>query len=101
MKVVRHAIEIIGATPLYLPTYSPELNPIELWWNDLKRCLRKLAIDMEPVLRRAARRLRAARPLTKIPAWFAMPSTSSAQVITASTDREARRFFTILRLPMN
>ncbi len=26
----RRLIEATGATPVYLPTYSPELNPIEL-----------------------------------------------------------------------
>jgi transposase len=40
MRVVGSAIEAAGATPIYLPTYSPELNPIELLWADLKRDLR-------------------------------------------------------------
>lgn len=70
MKVVRDAIEEAGATPIYLPTYSPELNPIEMWWGDMKRILRKLAINNESELRKAARRLRAALPLAKIAAWF-------------------------------
>jgi transposase len=70
MKVVRDAIEAAGATPIYLPTYSPELNPIEMWWADMKRVLRSLAINHEPDLRRAARQLRAALPLTKIDGWF-------------------------------
>ena len=42
MKAVREAIEAAGARLVFLPTYSPELNPIELWWADLKRILRKL-----------------------------------------------------------
>lgn len=70
MKVVRAAIEAAGATPIYLPTYSPELNPIEMWWADMKRTLRTLAINDEPELRRAARRLRSALPLTKIEGWY-------------------------------
>jgi transposase len=70
MKLVRRAIESVGATPIYLPTYSPELNPIEMWWADMKRALRKLAINDEAQLRRAARRLRAALPIAKITAWF-------------------------------
>lgn len=32
-----------GATPLYLPPYSPELNPIEICWSWIKRQLRKTA----------------------------------------------------------
>ena len=70
MKVVRDAIEAVGATPIYLPTYSPELNPIEMWWADMKRVLRKLAINDESELRRAARKLRAVLPLAKIAGWF-------------------------------
>lgn len=70
MKTVRALIEAAGATPIYLPTYSPELNPIELWWADMKRALRKLAINIEAELRQAARRLRSSLPLTKIAGWF-------------------------------
>jgi len=70
MKVVREAIEAAGATPIYLPTYSPELNPIEMWWADMKRILRTLAINDEPELRQVARRLRSALPLKKIEGWF-------------------------------
>jgi len=70
MKSVRATIESAGAMPVYLPTYSPELNPIELWWADIKRTLRKLAIDVESDLRRAARQQRARLPLAKITNWF-------------------------------
>lgn len=70
MKVVREAIESVGATPLYLPTYSPELNPIELWWGDIKRHLRRLRIDAQAELEAAVRSLRAALPHSKIAAWF-------------------------------
>jgi len=70
MKRVRELIAAAGAIAVYLPTYSPELNPIELWWNDLKRELRKLAIDVEADLRRAARRERARVALAKIRNWF-------------------------------
>jgi transposase len=70
MKRVRELIAAAGATAVYLPTYSPELNPIELWWNDLKRELRKLSIDIEADLRRAARRERGRLALEKIKNWF-------------------------------
>ncbi len=39
---VREAIEAVGATPLYLPPYSPDLNPIEQVFAELKAILRKL-----------------------------------------------------------
>jgi transposase len=70
MRSVREAIAAVGAQAVYLPTYSPELNPIELWWGDMKRALRSLAINAEAHLRRAARRLRASLPLAKVTAWF-------------------------------
>lgn len=38
---VAELIEKTGATLLYLPPYSPELNPIELAWNKVKAFLRR------------------------------------------------------------
>lgn len=38
---VRAAIEATGATLLYLPPYSPDLNPIEMVFAKLKALLRK------------------------------------------------------------
>jgi transposase len=40
---VREAVEACGATLLYLPPYSPDLNPIELAFSKLKRLLRDAA----------------------------------------------------------
>ncbi len=40
---VREAIEACGASLLYLPPYSPDLNPIELAFSKLKRLLRSAA----------------------------------------------------------
>ncbi len=40
---VREAIEARGATLLYLPPYSPDLNPIELAFSKLKGLLRDAA----------------------------------------------------------
>jgi hypothetical protein len=39
----REAIEARGASLLYLPSYSPDLNPIEIAFNKLKRLLRSAA----------------------------------------------------------
>lgn len=39
---VRDALASVGARPLYMPPYSPDLNPIELCWAKLKRALRSL-----------------------------------------------------------
>jgi transposase len=37
---VAEALAERGATPLYLPPYSPELNPIEMAWAWIKKLLR-------------------------------------------------------------
>jgi transposase len=39
---MRQAIEAVGACVVYLPTYSPDFNPTELWTADPKRQLPKL-----------------------------------------------------------
>src|ERR1043166_126876 len=38
---VRESIESVGASLLYLPPYSPQLNPIEHTWSKLKALLRR------------------------------------------------------------
>jgi transposase len=40
---VREAIEATGAKLIYLPPYSPDLNPIEQMWGKIKNYLRKEA----------------------------------------------------------
>ena len=42
-RAIREAIEARGARLLYLPPYSPDLNPIELLFSKLKTLLRKAA----------------------------------------------------------
>ena len=41
---VREAIDAIGAHVMYLPPYSPDLNPIEMVFAKIKSILRKMAI---------------------------------------------------------
>jgi transposase len=40
---VKKAVEGAGASVLYLPAYSPDLNPIEMVFSKLKALLRKAA----------------------------------------------------------
>lgn len=80
MRAVRDAIAAVGAVAMYLPTYSPELNPIELLWADLKRDLRKLALNREAELRAAVRRLRRRVPHSKIEGWFHHSLHHAAQI---------------------
>ena len=55
---VQQAIEAVGASVMYLPPYSPELNPIELSWSKLKAILRRIGA-------RTLQTLAAALPLYK------------------------------------
>lgn len=43
VKGVKEALAEFGATALYLPAYSPELNPIEMTWSWIKQHIRKAA----------------------------------------------------------
>lgn len=40
---VKRMIEAAGASVLYLPPYSPDLNPIEMIWSKVKGLLRTIA----------------------------------------------------------
>jgi transposase len=40
---IRQAIEAAGADLFYLPTYRPDLNPIEKIWSKVKACLRRVS----------------------------------------------------------
>lgn len=53
ITAVRQAIEASGATLLFIPPYSPDLNPIELAFSKLKALLRAKAIRTIEALWRA------------------------------------------------
>ncbi len=38
---IRELIAQAGCELLFLPTYSPDLNPIEHWWHKIKTAIRK------------------------------------------------------------
>lgn len=40
---VTQAVESVGCTLVYLPPYSPDLNPIENMWSKVKTRMRKMA----------------------------------------------------------
>ena len=40
----------VGAQILFLPAYSPDLNPIEKMWSKIKACLRSAEARTQPVL---------------------------------------------------
>ena len=60
---VRQAIEAAGATVVYLPPYSPDLNPIELAFSKLKQLMRSAKHRLvEPLWRDTQRMLNAITP---------------------------------------
>ncbi|MBE9192562.1 transposase [Gloeocapsopsis crepidinum LEGE 06123] len=43
LKQIESLIQSVGATIQYLSPYSPDFNPIELWWSQLKAFLRSFS----------------------------------------------------------
>ena len=50
---VRELVEAAGCSLLFLPTYSPDYNPIEMAWSKLKSFLRKVGARTREELERA------------------------------------------------
>lgn len=48
-KRIREIIENAGCKLLYLPTYSPDLNPIENYWAVMKKMIRKIRDQYENI----------------------------------------------------
>jgi transposase len=70
---VRERIEVAAAELLYLPPYSPDLNPIEKAWAKLKQLLRSAKARTAEALEHAiAELLPAIRP-QDAEAWFRTP----------------------------
>jgi transposase len=70
VKGIKEAIEKAGATVLYLPPYSPDLNPIEEMWSKMKAYLRKMKARTEDLLCSAVNTILGSIPLTDIFGWF-------------------------------
>jgi transposase len=68
---VRGVVEARGATLLYLPSYSPDLNPIELAFGTLKAALRKAEARTREALEAAIRAALAAITPAQIRGFFA------------------------------
>jgi transposase len=67
---VKEAIEAAGASVLFLPPYSPDLNPIELLWSKLKAILRKLKVRAKELLDEAIAYAFDCVSLSDISGWF-------------------------------
>jgi transposase len=67
---IEDAIEAAGAWVLFLPTYSPDLNPIENCWSKVKARLRTLKPRTLPALLDALAAAFASITLSDILSWF-------------------------------
>ena len=70
---VRQRIEACGASVLYLPPYSPDLNPIEKAWSKLKQALRSIAARTAEHLHNAIAKLLPIITPKDAKAWFRLP----------------------------
>jgi hypothetical protein len=68
---IEDAIEAAGASVLFLPPYSPDLNPIELCWSKVKSRLRSLTPRTLPALLEALVQAFSTIPPSDIRHWFA------------------------------
>jgi transposase len=70
---VRKAIEKAGAELLYLPPYSPDLNPIEKAWAKLKQLLRSAKARSKDTLDQAITEALKLISSDDAKAWFRLP----------------------------
>lgn len=68
---VREAIEAKGCTLLFLPDYSPDLNPIELAFSKLKTWVRQLEARTRQALDDAIATALKTITLQDVMSWFA------------------------------
>ena len=69
-ETVRQLIESAGARLLFLPPYSPDLNPIELCWSKLKAALRDFGARTRDALDAAIKRAMDLIGADDAAAWF-------------------------------
>ena len=70
---VRERIENCGASVLYLPPYSPDLNPIEKAWSKLKAGLRAAGARTAETLHHAVAQLLPTITAQNATAWMRLP----------------------------
>lgn len=70
---VRTRVQAVGARLLYLPPYSPDLNPIEKAWSKLKQLLRGENPRSPEMIHQAVARTMPAITAHDAKAWFRLP----------------------------
>ena len=79
VRGVRERIEAAGASLLYLPSYSPDLNPIEKAWSKLKQLLRSAKARTKEALDQAIAELLPRLTAEDARAWFRLPFSALHQ----------------------
>lgn len=70
VRGIRELVEASGAQLLYLPPYSPDLNPIELAWSKFKQYLRAAKARTAEALDRAITEALQTITADNAAAWF-------------------------------
>ena len=76
---VRQRIEAVQAQLLYLPPYSPDMNPIEKAWAKLKQLLRAIKARSKEALEEAIAHLLPLLTAEDARAWFRLPFSALQQ----------------------
>lgn len=69
-QVVREAVESRGATVIFLPPYSPDMNPIERCWSQIKTYLRAAKARTREALEAAIKQALSTVTESDARAWF-------------------------------
>ena len=69
-QAVRAAVEVRGARLLFLPPYSPDMNPIERCWSKIKTALRAAKARTREALEAATKQALATVTESDARAWF-------------------------------
>ncbi|MCC8074345.1 MAG: IS630 family transposase [Clostridiales bacterium] len=70
VKEVEELLRQNEIIPLYLPPYSPDLNPIEKMWSKMKSCLRKWKVRIKEALPAAVETALAQVTHDDVVGWF-------------------------------
>ena len=94
-KAVRQAIRAVGARLLFLPKYSPDLNPIEQVFAKFKTLLRKAAARTYDAISDASKAILARIP----PGGMRRLSQKRRICVDPNADRSRREIWSVSRSP--
>lgn len=81
-KAVRHALRAVGAKLFFLPKYSPDLNPSEMFFSKLKHWLRNAAKRTPDAIYNAIASILPTVTPDECPNFFAHANYGTSNLIT-------------------